>query len=168
VITVETERLVLRPFREDDLDPYVEMVGDPDVMRFIGDGHTYDREEAWLGIAQMLGHWQLRGFGLWAVEERSSGGLVGRTGLYNPEGWPGIEVGWLLARSCWGCGYATEAGRASLEYAWHELGADHVVSLIYPDNTASIRVAERLGETYERTITRRDKPVSIYGIDRPR
>jgi RimJ/RimL family protein N-acetyltransferase len=168
VVTVGTERLLLRPFQEDDLDLYARMVGDAAVMRFIGDGHTHDREEAWKGIAQMLGHWQLRGYGLWALEERESGQLVGRAGLYNPEGWPGLEVGWLLARSYWGRGYATEAGRASLDYVWRELGADRVISLIYPENTASIRVAERLGETFERTITRDDKPVSIYGIDRPR
>lgn len=168
MVTVETERLLLRPFREEDLDQYSGMVGDPAVMRFIGDGgNTHDREEAWKGIAQMLGHWQLRGYGLWALEERESGQLIGRAGLYNPEGWPGLEVGWLLGRSCWGRGYATEAGRASLDHAWRELGADHVISMIDPDNTASIRVAERLGETFERTITRHDKPVSIYGIDRP-
>jgi RimJ/RimL family protein N-acetyltransferase len=168
VTTVETERLLMRPVREDDLDEYHAMVADPDVMRFIGDGHTYDREEAWKGIAQMLGHWELRGYGLWALEERETGTLVGRGGLYNPEGWPGIEVGWLLAKACWGRGYATEAGRASLEWAWRELGVDHVISMIYPDNSASIRVALRLGEKFERTITRHDKPVNIYGIDRPR
>jgi RimJ/RimL family protein N-acetyltransferase len=167
VDTVETDRLVLRPFREDDLDEYAQMVGDPDVMRFIGDGHTHDREEAWKGIALALGHWQLRGYGLWAVVERASGALVGRSGLYNPEGWPGLEVGWLLARTCWGCGYATEAGRASLDYAWRQVGADHVISMIHPDNAASIRVAERLGETFERTIIRQGRPVSIYGVDRP-
>ena len=143
------------------------MTADPEVMRFMGDGHTFDREEAWKAIAGFLGHWQLRGYGLWAVEERDTGRLVGRCGLYNPEGWPGLEVGWLLERSCWGLGYATEAGRASLEHAWHELGATHVISLIHPDNAASIRVAERLGETFERSITRHDLPVSIYGVDRP-
>jgi RimJ/RimL family protein N-acetyltransferase len=167
MVTLETERLLLRPFRDDDLDAFAEMTADPEVMRFIGDGHTFVREEAWKAIAGILGHWQLRGYGIWAVEERATSRLVGRCGLYYPEGWPGLEVGWLLARPCWGCGYATEAGRASLEYAWREVGAARVISLIYPDNTASIRVAERLGETFERTITRHDKPVNIYGVDRP-
>lgn len=168
MVTLETERLVMRQFRDDDLDAFHSMTSDPDVMRHIGDGHTFDREEAWKSLAQMLGHWQLRGYGLFALEERDTGQVVGRSGLYNPEGWPGIEVGWLLDRSSWGRGFATEAGRAALDYAWRELGVEHVISLIYPDNHASIRVAERLGETFEGTITRHGKPVSIYGIDRPR
>jgi RimJ/RimL family protein N-acetyltransferase len=168
MVTVETERLLLRPFRDDDLDEYAAIVGDAEVMRFVGDGHAVDRNEAWQGMAQALGHWQLRGYGLWALEERSTGALVGRSGLYNPEGWPGLEVGWVLAQSCWGRGYATEAGRASLEWAWSELHADHVISVIHPDNSASIRVAERLGETFERTITLKGTQASVYGIDRPR
>jgi len=80
---------------------------------------------------------------------RASGTFVGRIGLFNPEGWPGLECIWALARGAWGKGYATEGARRALEYAFTELDQAHVISLIRPGNTASIRVAERLGETLE-------------------
>ena len=144
--TLETERLVLRLFRESDTDAYAEMVADPEVMRFLGGGKPVPRAEAWRNMAMMLGHWQLRGYGMWAVEEKSSGELVGRVGCWRPEGWPGLEVGWTLRRRFWGRGYATEAARASLAYAFDVLEQTRVISLIAPENVNSIRVAERLGE----------------------
>ncbi len=107
-----TERLVLRMFRESDLDSYAAMCGDPEVMRYLGDGHTLDRAESWRNMALVLGHWYLRGFGLWAVEERATGELVGRVGCWRPEGWPGLEIGWALRREFWRRGYATEAAQA--------------------------------------------------------
>ena len=94
MITLGTHRLILRMFRESDLDAYAAMWRDPDVMRFVGDGYPLSRAEAWRNIALILGHWQLRGFGLWAVEERTTGILVGRVGCWRPEGWPGMEIGW--------------------------------------------------------------------------
>ena len=75
----------------------------------------------------------------------ADGALIGRIGLWQPEGWPGLEVGWLLARHAWGHGSATEAARAAVEHAWRELGADRLISLIAPENVASQRVTERLG-----------------------
>ncbi|HEX8118640.1 MAG TPA: GNAT family N-acetyltransferase, partial [Pyrinomonadaceae bacterium] len=144
--TLETERLVLRMFRESDTDAYADMVGDPEVMRFLGGGKPVSREEAWRNMAMILGHWQLRGYGMWAVEEKESAEMVGRVGCWNPEGWPGLEVGWTLRRRFWGRGYATEAARASVEYAFDELNRTRVISLIAPENLNSIRVAERLGE----------------------
>ena len=98
-------------------------------------GGTLDRADTWRQMAVFVGHWELRGYGLWVVERE--GELIGRIGLLNPEGWPGLEVGWLLGRDAWGHGYATEAARASVEYAWRELGAHELISLIAPDNTAS-------------------------------
>ena len=143
---METERLVLRMFRETDTDPYAEMLGDPEVMRFLGGGGPMPRAEAWRNMAMVLGHWHLRGYGMWAVEEKASGEMVGRVGCWRPEGWPGLEVGWTLRRSFWGRGYATEAARASMNYAFGALAQTRVISLIAPENVNSIRVAERLGE----------------------
>jgi RimJ/RimL family protein N-acetyltransferase len=163
--SIETDRLLLRPFRESDLDAYAAIMADPRVMRFM-DG-PQDRTAAWRGMAGCLGHWALRGYGLWAAEERASGELIGRIGLINPEGWPGLEVGWLLARSRWGRGYATEGARAALGHAFGVLGADRVISLIKPRNAASIRVAERLGERFERKIEFFGGETLVYGIDRP-
>jgi RimJ/RimL family protein N-acetyltransferase len=144
VPTITTERLLLRPWSESDLDPYAEMCADPEVMRYLG-GKPLDRSEAWRNIAVFVGHWALRGYGLWAVEHRVDGAFIGRVGLWRPEGWPGLEVGWALTRRQWGHGYATEAGQAVLEFAWTKLGVDGLISLIEPANHGSRRVAERLG-----------------------
>jgi RimJ/RimL family protein N-acetyltransferase len=114
----------------------------------------------------MVGHWTLRGYGLWAVEERSSGALVGRVGFWNPDGWPGFELGWLLRRSSWGRGYATEAARAVLPLAFTQLEQPHVISLIHPENAASIRVARRLGERLLGPTEVMGKPALVYRITR--
>ncbi len=167
MVTLESERLRLRMFRESDLDAYAAMCADPEVMRYIGvGGQTLTRAETWRHMAMVLGHWELRGYGLWAVEERATGTLVGRIGLYNPEGWPGLECGWALARGAWGNGYATEGARRALAFAFTELDRDHVISLIRPDNVASIRVAERIGERLERTTTLLGSEALVYGIRR--
>lgn len=167
VPTLDTARLRLRPWHDDDLEPYAAMCADPEVMRYLGDGVPLSRANAWRSMAMFVGHWQLRGYGMWAVEERDSRVFVGRVGLHRPVGWPGLEVGWMLDRSTWGRGYATEAARASLEYAWRALDADHVISLITPGNQASIRVAERLGQTREGTFDLNGLEVLVFGIDRP-
>jgi RimJ/RimL family protein N-acetyltransferase len=164
--TLETERLLLREWRDADLDAYAAMCSDPEVMRFFSSGVMH-RDDAWRQMAQFAGHWTLRGFGTWAVEHRESGEMIGRIGLHQPEGWPGLEVGWSLARAAWGHGYATEGGAASLDFAWRDLGAERVISIIDPDNAASIAVARRLGETFERTWRHTGRSLHIYGIDRP-
>ena len=163
--SLETERLWLRPFRDADLEAYAAIVADPETMTFMGGPR--DRARAWSDIAWCLGHWSLRGYGLWAAEEKASGALVGRIGLLNPEGWPGLEVGWLVARSHWGRGLATEGGRASLTHAFEALGAEHVISLIRPANIASIRVAQKLGERKERSVELFGEETLVYGLGRP-
>jgi RimJ/RimL family protein N-acetyltransferase len=166
-VTLETERLILRMWREDDLEQYANLCADPEVMRFIG-GKIFSLTESWRHIAFMIGHWHLRGYGPWAVEEKATGKLVGRLGFFNPAGWPGFELGWTLARESWGRGYATEGGRRALVYAFTELDKDHVISCIHPDNTASIRVAERLGEKPEGESEILGTRVLVYGVDRPK
>ena len=99
MVTLQTDRLILRMLRESDMDAYAEMCADPEVMRYIGDGQPLPRPLAWRNLALMVGHWSLRGYGLWAAQERSSGILVGRIGFWNPEGWPGFELGWMLRRA---------------------------------------------------------------------
>jgi RimJ/RimL family protein N-acetyltransferase len=162
--TFETKRLILRMFCDADLESYARMCADPEVMRYLGAGKLMSRAETWRHMAMLLGHWQLRGYGLWAVEERDSGVLVGRIGLFNPEGWPGIEVGWMLGRPYWGRGYATEGARAALSYGFETLQQSHIISLIHPHNAASIRVAERLGEQFEGHIEVMGRDALVYGI----
>jgi RimJ/RimL family protein N-acetyltransferase len=166
--TLATHRLTLRGFTAADLDALAPIYADPQVSRYIGDRTPADRAATWRALAGMLGHWQLRGYGMWALIEQATGRLIGRAGLYNPEGWPGLEAGWLLARDRWGRGFATEAGHAILAYAFTQLSAEHVISLIHPANTASIRVAERLGERLERKMDLKGQPALVYGINRQR
>ena len=164
--TLRTERLLLRMFREEDFEEYTAMVADAEVTRYLGEGKPLARGDAWRQMAFILGHWQLRGYGLWAVEESSTGRLVGRIGFLYPEGWPDFELGWTLAREFWGRGYATEGARRALDFAFEELGREHVISLIRPDNTPSIRVAERLGESLEGSVELFGSEALIYGITR--
>ena len=163
-----TERLLLRGLKLSDLDAYAAISADPDVRRYLGDGRPLERPAVWREMALLLGHWRLRGFGQWAVVTRETGDLVGRAGLWQPEGWPGLEVGWVLGRQHWGRGFATEAARAALHHAFSGLGARRVISLIHPDNERSIRVAQRLGERFERRVELSGTLHHVYVIERDR
>lgn len=158
---IETERLRLRAFAAADLDAYAAMCADADVMRYVGDGVPIDRDAAWRQMALFLGHWSLRGFGMWAIEERAGGRLVGRAGYYQPEGWPGAELGWLLGRAWWGQGLATEACRAALAQR-AAFGIGRLISLIRPGNVRSAAVAQRLGATHARTVDFLGAPVQVW------
>ena len=164
--TLETERLRLRAFRQSDLDDYAALNADPEVLRYLGSGPAWDRSRSWRHMAFLVGHWKLGGAGMWAMEHRETGDFVGVAGFAEPEGWPGFELAGCLARRFWGQGYATEAGRAALAYAFTVLEKDHIISLIYPENRASIRVAERIGETLEGRINHLGREMLVYGLGR--
>jgi RimJ/RimL family protein N-acetyltransferase len=163
---LQTERLTLRAFADADVEPLYRLMQDPDVMRYVGDRRVPTLPETWRAVAGWLGHWTLRGYGLWAVEERESGEVIGRAGIINPEGWPGAEVGYLLGRAWWGRGYATEAASTAMDWGFTTIGFNRLLSLIDPDNAASIRVAERLGETLAGEADVFGYRVLVYGIDR--
>jgi len=147
--TIETERLILRPFREGDLDAYTAMLQSPEVRRSLYLPDDIGREQAFQQMAWQLGQWQLRGTGQWALEERASGAFVGRAGSFRPErdDWPGIELGWCLDPRHFGKGYATEAGAAAREYVFAHHDVGEIYSCILHENTASQAVAKRLGFT---------------------
>jgi RimJ/RimL family protein N-acetyltransferase len=166
MVTLQTERLILRMFREEDFEQHARICADPEVTRYLGEGRPLSRLEAWRSMAMILGHWQLRGYGPWAVEERATGNLIGRIGFFYPEGWPDFELGWVLGQESWGKGYASEGASRALDYAFTEMGRDHVISLIDPENTASIKVAERLGEKVEGHTEVFGHAVLVYGISR--
>lgn len=166
--TIDTPRLRLRQLVHSDFDAYASLCADPEVMRYVGDGRPLSRGDAWRQLAMLVGHWSLRGYGMWAVEERASGAFVGRVGLHFPEGWPDREVGWALARRFWGRGYAFEAARAALAVAFESLQWERAISLIAPENVRSIRLAERLGEERQKQILLRGRDVVVYAIDRER
>jgi len=141
--TLETERLLLRAWRESDLEALASMFADPEVTRFLGP--PLARNDTWRSLAAMIGHWVLRGFGMWAVERKSDSALLGRVGVWRPEGWPGTEVVWTLGRQYWGQGYATEAARASIDFGFRTCPVPKLISLIDPENRASQNVASGSG-----------------------
>lgn len=147
---VETERLILRQWRQDDFEAFAGFYADEETARFVGGPST--RDDAWRRMASLAGHWSLRGFGTWAVEEKATGGFVGAVGLWYPEGWPEIELGYWVVRDMQGKGYAKEAARRSRDFAFGELGLNTLVSYIHTDNLPSIRLAEKLGAAEEETI----------------
>jgi len=163
-VSLESERLLLRWFREDDFADYLEIATDEEVMKFIGGTQT--QHEAWRAMCSHIGHWYFRGYGTFAVVEKSTGKMIGRIGFMNPPGWPAFELGWTLARASWGKGYATEGARRAMEYAFTEMKRDHLISCIAPDNVSSARVAERLGESVEGETELLGKTVFLYGISR--
>jgi ribosomal-protein-alanine N-acetyltransferase len=161
----------MRPFREDDLDAYLSMMQTEEVRRSLFVSEDFSRFDAWAQMAAWLGQWALRGSGQLALEEKSTGTFVGRAGTHRPErpDWPGLEVGWTLHPDHWGKGYATEAGRRSVEYAFQVKGVDELVSCILPDNTRSAAVAQRLGfeirETRELSVLQ-GHPMDIWHLTR--
>lgn len=157
-----TERLLLRGFEPRDFEAYASMMADPEVARYLGDGQPLARADAWRQLAYIVGHWGLRGFGLWAVEDRATGALIGRIGCLDPEGWPGFELAYTLARSAWGHGLAREGAAAALAYARETLGRDRIISIIRPDNLRSIGVARALGAAPDGTVEFFGSPAVIY------
>ena len=145
--TIETERLLLRGWREDDVSAIADIYGDEVSSRYIGG--QMKRWQAWRTVCMIIGHWQFRGFGLFAVEEKSTGTCLGWAGPWRPDGWPENEIGYSLRRSAWGKGYATEASMAGLRYAYEKLGWKTAMSCINAENTGSQNVAKRLGASHE-------------------
>lgn len=146
VTQLETARLLLRQWRESDLDAFAAMMRHPEVASFLSaDRRPLDRIEAWRSMALFAGHWALKGYGLFVLEEKATGAFIGRVGLWRPEGWPGLELGWALARPYWGRGFAYEAARAAGAWALAAFPLDRLVSLIHVENRASQRLAARLG-----------------------
>jgi len=164
-----TERLIMRGPSAADFEPFAKMMADPDVARYIAPA-PMERSDAWRALSSAIGHWVLRGYGAWTVTQKSDGAYVGRVGMINPEGWPGLEIGWTLDKPFWGKGYATEAAAAAMRYAFLTQPVDRLISNIDPENAPSQAVATRLGETTtERTSLRiggKDYPVDIWAITR--
>jgi RimJ/RimL family protein N-acetyltransferase len=165
--TLRTSRLILRSLKAEDFEEYAAMLADPEVGRFFTDGKGMSRAESWRHLALVMGHEKMRGFSMFAVLERETNHFVGRVGPWQPLDWPGLEVGWCLARRYWGLGYATEAARAALRYCFDELGATEVISLIRPANTRSAHVAERIGHRLQGETDLHGVRCNIYGQTRP-
>jgi RimJ/RimL family protein N-acetyltransferase len=138
-----TKRLILRPPSAADMDGWADMVADAETMRFLGG--VQNRAEAWRSLCGLSGSWTINGFGMFSMIRRDTGEWIGRTGPWRPEGWPGNEIGWGILRAYGGQGYTTEAAAACMDYAFDVLRWDDVIHCIDPENTASIKLAQRLG-----------------------
>ncbi len=166
--TLQTKRLLLRPFRSSDLDAYAAMRSDAEVLRYLVGAGTepWDRGRSSRHMAFMIGHWEMWGTGTWAVELFGTGEFIGTVGFSGPEGWPGFELAWALARPYWGKGYATEAAWAALSCGFIDWQKERIISLIHPENRASIRVAEKIGERLLERIPHFGREMLCFGIDR--
>ncbi|TBR10204.1 MAG: N-acetyltransferase [Lysobacter sp.] len=143
-VTLQTERLVLRPWRPEDFPRYAEMFAHPATSHI---GGPLVLGDAWRRFLQMPGAWAMQGFAMFAVEEKRSGLFMGQAGPWQPAGWPGTEIGYALHPEAWGNGYATEACTAAMDWAFDVLGWAEVIHSIDPANTPSQNVAKRLGAT---------------------
>jgi len=143
--TITTPRLILRAFTAEDTDSLQRILGEEGVLRYFPKSDPPPRDKVQAMIARQLKHWEERGYGLWAVESRPTGELLGRCGLqYLPET-DETEVDFILGKKFWGQGLATEAGRASVRYGFEELPLASIVGIVHPENLASRRVLEKLG-----------------------
>jgi RimJ/RimL family protein N-acetyltransferase len=149
VAELPTERLLLRQWRSEDLEPFATHSADPEVMRYFPSTHTREQSDAL--ARDFASGIEERGWGFWAVEVRDGPPFIGFVGLMVPSFeahfTPAVEVGWRLGREHWGRGYATEAARASVDFGFRELGLEEIIAVTVPANTPSRRVMERLGMT---------------------
>ena len=144
---IETERLILRGPRESDFEAFATCSAS-DRALFVGGPYT--RQRSWVSFLAQYGHWALRGYGMWMLEDRATGGIAGRVGIIRNDGWDEPELGWHIYDGFEGKGLAYEAAHAARAHAANHLGLDRVISYIVPDNTRSAALAQRLGATIER------------------
>lgn len=156
---LETERLILRGWREDDAAAISEITLDEESTRFIGGVSATG--QTWRTVCTFIGHWQLRGFGFFAVERKAEGDCIGWCGLWRPDGWAHNELGYSLTKRVWRQGYASEAARAALKWAYESAGWEQAHSYIDTDNVGSQGVAKRLGAALEK----RDVKVNDFTAD---
>jgi RimJ/RimL family protein N-acetyltransferase len=178
VVSLETDRLVLRAPVPEDADTLAPMYADPEVMRYVGDGRTLTRVETERSVRRMIERWKADGFGLFTTVRKEDGTVIGRVGLlvWNTDTWEPttraegtdvpteVEVGYTLGRDFWGQGYATEAAGAVRDYALGELGAERLIALIVHGNTASENVARKLGLEYERDIMLGRREAQLFAL----
>ncbi len=142
---IQTARLILRPPIQTDFAHWAAFMADEEASRFIGGPQP--TSVAWRGMATMAGSWALKGFGMFSVIERGTGRWIGRIGPWQPEGWPGPEIGYGLIRDAWGTGYAFEGATAAIDWALANLGWTEFIHIINLENAASVALATKLGST---------------------
>lgn len=162
--TLQTERLTLRALSEDDFDSVATFYESNDSAMY---GGPCNRATAWRKFAVWFGHWELRGYGPWAIEHTETGEFIGWTGMWSPEGWPEPEITYALLTEHQGKGYATEAAARALRSAYEDFGWKTAVSVIDDRNTGSIALVERLGATKESAVDLFGQPAHVYRHGQP-
>lgn len=148
--TIETDRLILRPFTREDIEPAYQLNLDAEVSKYTGDGGVVSREEIERRIVtHVLGDYARHGYGRHAVELKSTGEHIGFAGLKFLDDLNEVDLGYRLARTHWGKGLATEAGRVLVDFGMQDLELPSIIALLLPDNIGSVRVLEKLGFTFE-------------------
>jgi len=168
---IETERLILRKIDpERDFGEWAYSMADEGTVRYLGT-KPMNRAEAWRSMAVAIGHWEIRGYGFFTLQHKHTGEWIGRVGPWNPEGWPGPEIGWTISPKHLRKGYAAEAGRAAIDFAFNTLGWPRIIHVIMEGNEPSIALAKKLGSTLIRSqnglpgVT--EQTVFIYGQTNP-
>lgn len=146
--TLRSARLILRPWRDEDREPFAALNADPRVMEYFPALLT--REESDGAVQRIRDHFDREGFGLWALEIPGVAPFIGFTGLVRPGFMPGVEIGWRLAHAYWGTGYATEAARVAAAFGFDTLGLDEILAMVVPANLRSQRVMAKLGMVRDR------------------
>lgn len=146
--TITTARLILRAFTEEDVDPLHHILHEKDLLRYFPNPNPPARNRVQKFVADQLKHWDVHGYGWWAVQPRSEKVLIGWCGLQFLPETEEIEVGYLLGKAFWGQGLATEAAQASLQYGFENHKLERIVAIVHPENIASQRVIEKLGMSF--------------------
>lgn len=163
--TLETERLILRGWRVEDHLSFAELCADEQLMRYVGG--VMHPADAWRRMAAYMGLWPLRGYGVFALQDKASGKLAGYCGINHPEAFPAREINWGLTRRFLGRGLVTEAATRVRAYAFDTLGFERIDSCIVPENEASQRVAMRLGASLDRMDEFRGRPMGVWRHRKP-
>ena len=143
--TITTERLIVRPFTLEDTATMHQIINGKDVLKYFPGSKTITEVQVQRMIERIRTHWQDKGYGLWAIELRATGALLGRCGLQHLEETDEVEIDFIFSRDHWGNGFATEAGKASLQYGLEQLRLQTIVGIVHPENLASQRVLEKVG-----------------------
>lgn len=164
---LETERLILRRFTEDDAEDFHAFNSDPEVVRYTGDGGTTSLEHARQILRDFpLADYAKYGFGRSACVLKETGTVIGFAGLKYLADLEEVDVGYRFASAYWGRGLATEANRPTIDHGFAHLGLDHIIGMVKPENVASVRVLEKLGLKYVGTMEHRGNPWARYVITR--
>lgn len=160
---IETERLIIRPFKLEDIEPSYEMNLDSEVSKYTGDGGVVSIKEIERRITEnVFGDYEKYGFGRFAVELKENGQFIGFSGLKYLDDMNEVDLGYRFMRQYWGKGIATESCKACLDYGLNQLNLKKIIAMVLPDNAASIRVLEKLNFLFDKEIIEDGDLVRVY------